>query len=315
MMPHQPLPQTLAVGVHGRSDAGAGDAVHKQMRRLGEDGARPSRVRKRGIEEGDGGAIAMADEKKIAYLFLADQMIKRLGLFMQVARSAWLRQSRRAAVSLAVIDKRGAAHRLGELGGVITPQRHTPQAVMKKDHQRMIPPSRDPLDVQRTGTHFQIIIVPVNTAFLERAIELAVENARAGGGPFGAVIVRDGKILAEGVNMVISTNDPTAHAEVTAIRNASRVLGAFHMPGCEIYSSCEPCPMCLGAIYWAHLDRVYFGATQREASQSEFDDSHIYEQIALPPESRLIPMIHVASGARALAPFRVWMERENRIRY
>ncbi|MCC6364488.1 MAG: nucleoside deaminase [Bryobacterales bacterium] len=163
--------------------------------------------------------------------------------------------------------------------------------------------------------HLQIIIRLVNPAFLERAIALAIENVLAGGGPFGAVIVRDGKILAEGVNMVISTNDPTAHAEVTAIRNASRALNAFHMPGCEIYSSCEPCPMCLGAIYWAHLDRVYFAATQQEASQSEFDDTFIYRQIALPPESRLIPMIHVPSGGRALAPFQAWMEKEDRIRY
>jgi guanine deaminase len=127
-------------------------------------------------------------------------------------------------------------------------------------------------------------------AFMQRAIELADENVRAGrGGPFGAVIVRDGAIVAEGGNEVTSTNDPTAHAEVVAIRNACRALGDFRLGGCEIYASCEPCPMCLGAIYWARLDRLWFAAGREDAEAAGFDDSHIYRELGVAPESRRIP--------------------------
>jgi len=119
-------------------------------------------------------------------------------------------------------------------------------------------------------------------SFLERAIALAVANARnSDGGPFAALVVKDGRVIAEGVNLVTSANDPTAHAEVVAIRAACRALGHFQLEGCEIYSSCEPCPMCLGAIYWARPARVYYAATAADASQAGFDDSFIYRQIAL----------------------------------
>ncbi|MBI3682364.1 MAG: nucleoside deaminase [Acidobacteria bacterium] len=151
---------------------------------------------------------------------------------------------------------------------------------------------------------------------MKRAIELAVHNVRSGqGGPFGAVVVKDGRIVAEGVNSVITANDPTAHAEVTAIRRACEKLGTFHLPGCEVYTSCEPCPMCLGAIYWAHVDRVWYAMTKDEAAQAEFDDSLIYEQIALAPQTRLIPMVRVDMGEEAARPFREWLGKADRIRY
>lgn len=127
-------------------------------------------------------------------------------------------------------------------------------------------------------------------AFLRRAIALADENVRAGrGGPFGAVIVRAGVVVAEGSNLVTSTNDPTAHAEVVAIRNACRTLADFRLQGCEIYASCEPCPMCLGAIYWARLDRLWFAAGRADAEHAGFDDSHIYREIGVAPDARRIP--------------------------
>jgi guanine deaminase len=156
----------------------------------------------------------------------------------------------------------------------------------------------------------------VQQRFLDRAIELAASNVRTvKGGPFGAVVVQNGHIIGEGSNEVIATNDPTAHAEVVAIRNACRSLNLFQIPGCELYTSCEPCPMCLGAIYWAHIDRVYFAATQHEAAAADFDDSFIYDQIAIPPADRRIPMIHVPLGAAALAPFEEWLRHPDRIRY
>ena len=122
--------------------------------------------------------------------------------------------------------------------------------------------------------------------FMRQAIELSEENVRSGGGPFGAVIVRDGRVIATGTNGVTRLNDPTAHAEVTAIRNAARALGTFDLSGCEIYTSCEPCPMCLGAIYWARIGKMYYGNDQEDARRIGFDDSFIYEEIALPPAQR-----------------------------
>ena len=150
---------------------------------------------------------------------------------------------------------------------------------------------------------------------MQRAIELAVENVRLGrGGPFGAVIVKNNTIVAEGYNMVTSSCDPTAHAEVTAIRNAARALGLFHLDGCEIYTSCEPCPMCLGAIYWAHLDRIYFGCTHKDAAEAGFDDSAIYQEMRRSLEERNIPIIGI-DREPAMAAFNAWRAAAGKIEY
>jgi tRNA(Arg) A34 adenosine deaminase TadA len=150
---------------------------------------------------------------------------------------------------------------------------------------------------------------------MARAIELAVENAHSGqGGPFGAVVVKEGNIIAEGANRVTATNDPTAHAEVLAIRHACQKLGVFELKTCELYTSCEPCPMCMGAIYWARLSRVYFASFAADASKAGFDDSFIYREIAQPHAQRGIPMIQMMRED-ALAAFRVWEEKPNKIPY
>jgi guanine deaminase len=150
---------------------------------------------------------------------------------------------------------------------------------------------------------------------LARAIELALANVRdAGGGPFAALVVKDGRIIAEGVNRVTLANDPTAHAELVAIRAACRALGHFQLDGCEIYSSCEPCPMCLGAIYWARPARVYYAATAADASEAGFDDSLIYRQIALPCGERAIPMVVLATPD-ALRPFEAWCAKADKKLY
>lgn len=154
----------------------------------------------------------------------------------------------------------------------------------------------------------------MDASFLQQAIELALDNVRRNGGPFGALVVKDGIVIATGANQVARTNDPTAHAEVVAIREACRVLGDFQLAGCDIYSSCEPCPMCLGAIYWARPARVYFAATQTDAAMAGFDDAHIYRQIAVPPEQRTIPMIHVKSGESS-RPFQEWTSRQGKVEY
>jgi tRNA(Arg) A34 adenosine deaminase TadA len=151
--------------------------------------------------------------------------------------------------------------------------------------------------------------------WMRRAIELAVENVRAGkGGPFGAVIVQDGRILAEGTNLVTSTNDPTAHAEIVAIRGACRALGRFHLTGCEIYTSCEPCPMCLAAIYWARLDKVFFGGTRADAAAAGFNDELIYHELATPLADRTLPMVQLMRDD-ALRAFEAWTQAEGRIDY
>lgn len=151
--------------------------------------------------------------------------------------------------------------------------------------------------------------------FMKEAIERAVENVRSGrGGPFAAVVVKEGRIIATGANCVTSANDPTAHAEVTAIRGACHVLGTFQLSGCEIYTSCEPCPMCLGAIYWARPDRVYFGATAGDAAAAGFDDSFIYGELKRPHAERLIPLVAMMRDD-ALEPFREWERKSDRIRY
>lgn len=150
---------------------------------------------------------------------------------------------------------------------------------------------------------------------MSRAIELSIENVRSGrGGPFGAVIVKDAGIVAEGTNRVTQASDPTAHAEIVAIRAACRNLDAFSLTGCEIYVSCEPCPMCLGAIYWARIDRVYFAGLASDASDAGFDDSFIYREIALPPNARKIPMISMMRQS-ALDAFRLWKEKPDKIAY
>lgn len=151
--------------------------------------------------------------------------------------------------------------------------------------------------------------------FMREAIRLAVDNVHSGkGGPFGAVIVKDGKIIARGSNLVTSTNDPTAHAEVVAIRNACKELGNFQLDGCEIYTSCEPCPMCLGAIYWARPAKIYFGCTKKDAADIHFDDSFIYEEIPLPVDKRSIPTVQFLRE-EAVEAFKAWTNKEDKIEY
>jgi len=150
---------------------------------------------------------------------------------------------------------------------------------------------------------------------MERAVALALEKMHAhGGGPFGAVIVRDRKIIAEGWNQVTSSNDPTAHAEVVAIRQACAKLGAFNLPDCDIYASCEPCPMCLGAIYWTRFRRLYFANTRQEAARIGFDDEFIYREIGLAPEARSIPGTHLAIPGSEV-PFAKWVAMADKTLY
>ena len=149
---------------------------------------------------------------------------------------------------------------------------------------------------------------------MREAIRLSEENVENGGGPFGAVIARDGEIVATGVNRVTANCDPTAHAEVSAIREACRKLGTFDLAGCEIFSSCEPCPMCLGAIYWAHLDKLYFGNNKTDAKNIGFDDSFIYDELELPREKRKLPAEPMMSDV-AFHAFRMWMDKDDKIEY
>lgn len=152
-------------------------------------------------------------------------------------------------------------------------------------------------------------------AFMKEAIRLAKENVRAGrGGPFAAVVVRDGRVIAAGANSVTSTNDPTAHAEVTAIREACLALGTFQLTGCDIYTSCEPCPMCLSAIYWARLKKVFYANTRKDAAKIEFDDDLIYREVARPISRRQIPMKQLLRG-EALEVFAEWKSKPDKIRY
>lgn len=150
--------------------------------------------------------------------------------------------------------------------------------------------------------------------FMRRAIQLSLESVKHGGGPFGAVIVKEGKIIAEAANRVTLDNDPTAHAEVNAIRQAARSLGKFDLSGCDIYTSCEPCPMCLGAIYWAHLDHIYYGCNRRDAADAGFDDEFIYEELSLAPAERQ-KMMEVLLPDESLAAFRMWKEKKDKRRY
>jgi tRNA(Arg) A34 adenosine deaminase TadA len=155
----------------------------------------------------------------------------------------------------------------------------------------------------------------MDNPFMARAIQLSIDNVVSSqGGPFGAVIVKDGVIVAEGVNRVTSTNDPTAHAEIVSIRAACAKLAGFELRDCEIYTSCEPCPMCMGAIYWSRIARVYFGNLAADASKIGFDDSLIYAELAKPFPQRSVPMIPMMRE-QALAAFRAWQEKSNKVPY
>jgi len=150
---------------------------------------------------------------------------------------------------------------------------------------------------------------------MRRAIELATGNVLSrAGGPFGAVVVRDGKIIATGTNLVTSTNDPTAHAEVVAIRAACKALGDFRLSGCVVYASCEPCPMCLAAIYWARCDAIFYGNSASDASDAGFDDALLYEEISRSLDQRKIPMTRLLAG-EAMVSFDAWRSLPDRIDY
>jgi len=153
-----------------------------------------------------------------------------------------------------------------------------------------------------------------NKKFMRKAIALSLKNIENGGGPFGAVIVKDGKIVATGVNRVTTSIDPTAHAEVNAIRKAAKKLGTFDLSGCEIYTSCEPCPMCLGAVYWAHLDKMYYGNTKTDAKKIGFDDSFIYDEIDLKPENRRLQSVQLLPD-EAIKAFESWENSTDKIEY
>ncbi len=150
--------------------------------------------------------------------------------------------------------------------------------------------------------------------FILKAIKLSRKSIENGGGPFGAIIVKDNKIISKASNNVTKNNDPTAHAEINAIREACKFLNTFDLSGCEIYTSCEPCPMCLGAIYWARLDKIYFSNTKKDAKNIGFDDSFIYKEIALIHSERKIQNIQISSN-EAIKVFNEWNEKKDKIRY
>ena len=151
--------------------------------------------------------------------------------------------------------------------------------------------------------------------YMKVAIDLASENAsKIAGGPFGAIVVKDGEIIGQGVNKVTATNDPTAHAEIVAIREAAKTLDTFNLEGCEIYASCEPCPMCLGAIYWARINMLYYAGTKDDAAKADFDDSAIYKEFCLPKEKRFIPSSQMMRE-EAVKVFEEWIKSEHKIPY
>jgi guanine deaminase len=154
-----------------------------------------------------------------------------------------------------------------------------------------------------------------NPVFMEKAIALATENVTSGsGGPFGSLIVRDEKIIAIGVNLVTATNDPTAHAEVMAIRNACKALDSFQLNGCQIYASCEPCPMCLAAIYWARCEAIFYGISAADAAAVGFDDAFLYEEMRRPMDQRTIPAVNLMRE-QAISSFHAWRAHAGRIEY
>jgi tRNA(Arg) A34 adenosine deaminase TadA len=153
-----------------------------------------------------------------------------------------------------------------------------------------------------------------NEQLMRRAIALSIESVNSGGGPFGAVIARNGEIVAEGSNNVTLHHDPTAHAEVSAIREACRKLETFDLSGCDIYTSCEPCPMCLGAIYWAHIDKIYYANDRRDAADIGFDDDFIYQEIALKPTERTKPS-EILLREEAIEAFKQWEAKTDKTEY
>ena len=160
----------------------------------------------------------------------------------------------------------------------------------------------------------QYIFTADDERFMQMAIDLSSENVDNGGGPFGAVIVRNGEVLSTGVNRVVAENDPTAHAEVSAVRAACGRLQTFKLDGCTVYSSCEPCPMCLSALYWAGVGRIIYGNTKHDAKAIDFDDSFIYDQLELAHEERAIPC-HRFMGDKAIEVFRKWHDKEDKTAY
>lgn len=150
--------------------------------------------------------------------------------------------------------------------------------------------------------------------YMQRAIDLSVENVKNGGGPFGAVIVKNGEIIAEGVNRVTANNDPTAHAEVSAIRAACQKVNDFKLNGCTIYTSCEPCPMCLSAIYWAGIKDIYYGNTKKDAEAIGFGDNFIYRELSIPASQRSVPM-RPMMRTEAQQAFQDWQEKEDKVEY
>ena len=150
--------------------------------------------------------------------------------------------------------------------------------------------------------------------FMQKAIELSIKNINNNGGPFGCVIVKNNKIISEGVNGVTQNNDPTAHAEIVAIRNACTELNTFDLTGCEMYTSCEPCPMCLSAIYWSHIDTVYYGNSRENAAEIEFDDKFIYDEIKKDIGARKIPLKQILKD-EAIKAFNLWAQTENKTKY
>ena len=154
----------------------------------------------------------------------------------------------------------------------------------------------------------------MNDKFMKKAIELSIDNVDKGGGPFGCVIVKDEKIVAEGVNKVTTLNDPTAHGEVVAIRDACKKLNIFNLKGSELYSSCEPCPMCLSAIYWARIDKIYYANTREDAQKIDFDDSSIYSELKKNIQERKIPMVQMMRN-EALKAFDLWDKKTDKVKY
>jgi len=156
---------------------------------------------------------------------------------------------------------------------------------------------------------------PDDTTWMKRALDRAVRNVKSGnGGPFAALVVENGTVLSEGVNRVTDSNDPTAHAEIVAIRAACRERGHFELDGCTLYTTCEPCPMCLGAVYWSRLDRVVYAATRSDAAEAGFDDHHIYDEIQKTPSERRLEMERVRTE-EAGRPFRAWRQFDERVEY
>jgi guanine deaminase len=150
--------------------------------------------------------------------------------------------------------------------------------------------------------------------FMQKAIELSIKNIHDKGGPFGCVIVKNNKIISEGVNVVTQNNDPTAHAEIVAIRKACKKLNTYELSGCELFTSCEPCPMCLSAIYWSHIDIVYFGNSRENAAEIEFDDKFIYDEMKKDIHERKIPLKQILKDD-AIKAFNLWTQTENKTRY